>query len=97
MASELAAEYWPGPDVQSDDEMLAYLREMANTIFHPCGTVRMGDDADAPLTPDLRLRGVGGLRVVDASVIPRIVSGNINAPVLMIAERAAEFIKSDAI
>lgn len=92
MASELAAEYWPGPDVQSDDELLAYLREMASTIFHPCGTVRMGDDSGAPLTPDLRLRGVGGVRVVDASVMPRITSGNINAPVLMIAERAAEMI-----
>lgn len=94
MASELHSEYWPGPQARTRDEMLDYVRSMASTIFHPCGTVRMGADDSAPLTPDLRLRGVEGVRIADASVIPAIVSGNINAPTLMIAERAAEMILS---
>lgn len=97
MASELHSEYWPGPQISGRDEILDYVRGMASTIFHPCGTVRMGVEEDAPLTPDLLLRGVEGLRIADASVIPAIPSGNINAPVLMIAERAAAKILSDAV
>lgn len=95
MASELHSEYWPGPQVSTRDEMLDYVRGMASTIFHPCGTVRMGGDEEAPLSPDLSLRGVDGLRVADASAIPTIVSGNINAPTLMIAERAAAMVLAD--
>lgn len=96
MASELHSEYWPGPQVSTSEDMLDYVRGMASTIFHPCGTVRMGADDTAPLSPTLQLRGVDGLRVADASVIPTIVSGNINAPVLMIAERAAAMVLADA-
>lgn len=96
MASELHSEYWPGPQVATRDELLAYVRGMSSTIFHPCGTVRMGADDAASLTPDLKLRGVEGVRVADASAFPAVISGNINAPTLMLAERAAEWIRADA-
>ena len=72
--------------------MLGYLREGGTTVYHPCGTVRMGSDAQAPLDPQLRLRGVDGLRVVDASVFPLMPSANIHPAVLMVAERAAAMI-----
>ena len=95
-AAYVAGEYKPGPQVRSDDEMLAYIRGAATTGFHPCGTCRMGSDADAVVDPRLRVRGVQGLRVVDASVMPALVSGNTNAATFMIAEKAADLIKEDA-
>jgi len=95
-AAYVAGEYKPGPQVRSDDEMLAYIRSAATTGFHPCGTCRMGSSADAVVDPRLRVRGVQGLRVVDASVMPALVSGNTNAATLMIAEKAADLIKEDA-
>jgi choline dehydrogenase len=87
-------EHLPGPQFTSDDELVREGGKIANTIFHPVGTVRMGapDDADAPLDSHLRFRGVRGLRVVDASIMPTIVSGNTNSPTLMIAEKAARWI-----
>lgn len=87
-------EFKPGAAYQSDEELARLAGDIASTIFHPVGTVRMGrgDDATAPLDPHLRLKGVGGLRVVDASVMPRITSGNTNSPTLMIAEKAARWI-----
>jgi choline dehydrogenase-like flavoprotein len=81
-------------NVRTDDEIRAAIREHADTIYHPVGTCRMGSDDRAVVDPQLRVRGVDGLRVVDASVMPTLVSGNTNAPVVMIAERAAELIRA---
>ncbi len=80
-------------DVHSDDEIRAAIRSRADTIYHPVGTCRMGTDARAVVDPQLRVRGIEGLRVVDASVMPSLVSGNTNAPVVMIAERAADLMR----
>lgn len=82
----------PGSDVQTDDELRDYIRSICGPVHHPGGTCRMGGDDGAVLDPQLRVRGVQGLRVVDASVFPRVVSGNTNAPVVMVAEKAADMI-----
>ncbi len=82
----------PGPAVQSDAEWDRYIRETGYTVHHPVGTCRMGSDADAVVDPQLRLRGIAGLRVADASVMPSVIGGNTNAPSVMIGERAADFI-----
>ena len=92
LASLIAREVRPGPEARSDDELLDYLRRTGQTCWHPCGTCRMGGDAGAVVNPDLTVRGVTGLRVVDASVMPFIVASNTNVPVLMIAEKAADMI-----
>jgi len=83
-------------DVHSDDEIRAAIRSRADTIYHPVGTCRMGSDARAVVDPELRVRGVQGLRVVDASVMPTLLSGNTKSPVVMIAERASHLIRGDA-
>jgi choline dehydrogenase-like flavoprotein len=82
----------PGPNVQSDDEIRAWMRDATATTFHPCGTCRMGGDADSVVDPALKVRGVEGLRVADASVFPRIMRGNTQAAVIMVAEKAADMI-----
>ena len=82
----------PGPNVKTDDDIAQWIRREMATDFHPCGTCRMGNDEDAVVDAELRVRGVEGLRVVDASVMPRITSANLNAPTQMIAARAADFI-----
>jgi choline dehydrogenase-like flavoprotein len=82
----------PGPDCRTDAEIDAFVRRTAITAHHPCATCRMGTDENAVLDPALRVRGVEGLRVVDASAMPDLVSGNINACVLMIAEKASDLI-----
>jgi 4-pyridoxate dehydrogenase len=82
----------PGPDCQTDAEIDAFVRRTAITAHHPCATCRMGSDEDAVLDPELRVRGVQALRVVDAAAMPDLVSGNINACVLMIAEKAADLV-----
>ena len=87
-------EYLPGDAVQTDDEWLAFTRERGETLYHPVGTCKMGVDAMAVVDPTLRVRGVQGLRVADASVMPQITSGNTNAPVMMIAEKASDLILS---
>jgi choline dehydrogenase len=83
----------PGPKVQSDDQLRSYIREAAATVFHPVGTCKMGSDADAVVDRELRVRGIDGLRVVDASIMPTLIGGNTNAPVIMIAEKAADMIR----
>ena len=94
----VAGEYLPGSQAGSDDDLLAFARGKGATIFHPAGTCRMGLAADAQAVVDasLRVHGIGGLRVVDCSVMPTIVSGNTNAPVIMIAEKASDMILRDS-
>jgi len=96
MARYTPDEVKPGAQYQSDDELTQAAGEVGTTIFHPVGTVHMGADDTAPLDASLKMRGVGGLRVVDASIMPRITSGNTNAPTIMIAEKAADMIISEA-
>ncbi|HXQ51679.1 MAG TPA: GMC family oxidoreductase N-terminal domain-containing protein [Stellaceae bacterium] len=91
----IASEIAPGPDVVSDADIDAHVRKTAATVFHPLGTCKMGADSDetAVVDGELKVRGIDGLRVVDASVMPDLVGGNINAPVIMIAEKGADMIR----
>jgi choline dehydrogenase len=91
-------EWKPGPQYQTDEELAKLAGDIATTIFHPVGTTKMGakDDPMAVLDSKLRVRGIDGLRVVDAGAMPTITSGNTNSPTLMMAERAAEWIAQDA-
>ena len=92
----LCGEYRPGSAARSDAELLQFARDHGATIFHPVGTCRMGGDVFAVVDHRLRVHGVAGLRVVDASVMPALVSGNTHAPTVMIAERAAAMVLEDA-
>lgn len=101
MASEpvkslVCAEVRPGPDCVSDDELLDFVKQTGNTVYHPVSSCRMGppDQSDHVVTPDLKVRDVNHLRIADASVMPMITSGNTNAPTMMIAEKAADLILS---
>ncbi|HKO07919.1 MAG TPA: choline dehydrogenase [Alphaproteobacteria bacterium] len=96
MQAYVAEEYEPGVGVQSDEELLAYCRARGSTIYHPTSTCRMGTDPLAVVDHRLKLRGLEGLRVVDASVLPSVTSGNTNAAVIAIAEKASELILAEA-
>ena len=90
-------ELFPGEDVQTDEEIADYVSRTHNTVYHPAGTVRMGavDDPDSPLDPQLRVKGVQGLRVVDGSVMPQLVAVNPNITTMLIGERAADLLRAD--
>ena len=90
----VSAELLPSDRAEiSDAEIEAHIRNFAKTVYHPSGTCKMGTDPLAVVDPQLRVHGVRGLRVCDASVMPSLISGNTNAPTIMIAERCAEFIQ----
>ena len=95
LAPYRGAEYTPGDEVKGDDAIDAWVRATAETIYHPVGTCRMGrdDDPEAVVDAELNVRGIAGLRVVDASVMPTLIGGNTNAPTIMIAEKAADMIR----
>lgn len=91
-----AEEVIPAESVQSDEDMLQFFREKGGSIYHLCGSCAMGPDAKTSVVDNrLRVHGVSGLRVVDASIFPNITSGNINAPVMMVAEKGAKMILED--
>ena len=92
MQHYIAEERVPGPKLTSDADLLAFARSAGTTVFHPTSTCRMGADANAVVDERLRVRGIGNLRVVDASIMPTVVSGNTNAAVVMIAEKGADMI-----
>ena len=96
LADLIGDEYRPGETARTDDELLEFVRDFGATIFHPSGTCRMGSDREAVVDSRLRVHGVTALRVVDASIMPTLVSGNTHAPVVMIAEKAADMILADA-
>ncbi|WP_454882492.1 GMC family oxidoreductase [Sphingomonas oryzagri] len=93
LAKWIVRETLPGPSIRTDEDILAHLTSLGGTSFHICGTARMGSDAESVLDPQLRVRGVDRLRVVDTSIMPTIVSGNTNAPAMAIALRAADLIR----
>ena len=89
------AELFPGEAVRNDDELREFIRRRAETIYHPVGTCKMGHDAMAVVDDQLRVHGLRGLRVVDASIMPTLIGGNTNAPTIVIGEKAAELILAE--
>jgi choline dehydrogenase len=95
MRPYVAREHDPGPSCTTDLDLMDYLRARGGIAFHPVGTCKMGSDASAVVDDRLRVRGLQGLRVVDASIMPTLVSGNTYAPTVMIAEKGADMILED--
>jgi choline dehydrogenase len=96
IADAVARETVPGPEAQDDAALTEFARMHTSTVFHPVGTCRMGIDPGAVVDPRLRVHGIDGLRVVDASIMPKITTGNTNAPSIMIGEKGAAMIREDA-
>ena len=96
MQSFIEAEFQPGSAVESDEELLDYARRRGGTVYHPTSTCKMGNDPMAVVDPELRVQGVDGLRVADASIMPTVVSGNTNAAAIMIGEKAADMVRRPA-
>ena len=92
----VTAERLPGPAIQSDDEWIGYLRRTTSLGYHPVGTCRMGTDRSAVVSPELQVYGVENLRVVDASIMPRLIGANTNAATIMIAEKASDLLLASA-
>jgi choline dehydrogenase len=86
----ITAEFQPGSEVASDEQLLEYARQRGGTVYHPTSTCKMGTDTMAVVDPELRVHGLEGLRVADASIMPTVVSGNTNAATIMIGERVAD-------
>ena len=95
LSKHVVRELSPGPLCRTADDWERYLRSDSITIFHPCGTCKMGRDEMSVVDHRLRVHGIDGLRVIDASIMPHLVSGNINAPAIMIGERGADFVLED--
>src|SRR6202035_2052912 len=91
------SEVAPGADRTTDDEILDWVRKAAETTYHPVGTCKMGSDPMAVVDAQLRVQGIAGLRVADASIMPTLTSGNTNAPSIMIGEKAADMVLNAAI
>jgi len=96
LAEFRGAEVWPEGDVEDDEDLRRHVRDTVQTIYHPVGTCKMGDDEMAVVDDRLRVHGLDGLRVVDASIMPQITSGNTNAPAIVIGEKGADLIREDA-
>ena len=95
LSSKIASSYRPGSEIEGDDALLEWVRDTATTIYHPTGTCKMGPDPQAVVDARLRVHGLLGLRVADCSIMPEIVSGNTNAPAIMIGEKASDMIIED--